>query len=328
MCTCQKNRREVLAGLLVSPLVLSGCTSDGEDDSDPGSPPGSNTPPTRVVASVGCYRPTYANAPAGDFGCGVLPNFGIPAIDLPWPDELQYQATFFSGIAAQVYPFDECSPANANAMATPHGFILIGRYFAGNLLQRMGNTLPIAGVIAHEWAHRTQFSLGWMVQTEPTVRRTELEADMWSGLYMGVMKSWTGLLMQSYFQTLLDIGDFNFNSPNHHGTPNQRHAAGATGLSLAFELMRSNTRLSYEQIHSLFVNEVTRITTTIQKSGEPAFERQLDARIDSMDSLTQQVARRLDTDWIRAIATGKRSLAEHTEMPSLPLADRINLGPY
>ena len=321
MCNCGTSRRKILAGLLVAPLGLSGCLSGGgEDDSAPDSPPGSDPPSTRVTfGGAGCYRPGYANAPAADFGCGVLPNFGVPAIDLPSPEEIQLQATFFSGIAAQVHPLDECSPANANALATPTGFILIGRYFASNLLQRMGNTLPIAGVIAHEWAHRTQFSLGWMVQTEPTVRRTELEADMWSGLYMGVMKSWTGLLMQSYFQTLLDIGDFNFNSPNHHGTPNQRHAAGATGLALASQLMQSNTRLSYEQIHALFVNEVTRITTTIQKS---------EMRTDSLDSVTQQVARGMDTEWIRGIAVGKRRLSEHTAMPSLPLADRINLGPY
>ncbi|HTU67954.1 MAG TPA: hypothetical protein VMF52_18540 [Steroidobacteraceae bacterium] len=323
MCVDDRRRR-LLAGLALSPLLISGCSAES-DEPRPTPPPPT---PSRVAIGAGCYQPSYAGAQAGNFGCGLLPAFGNPLIDGPWQQEIQIQAQFYAGVAAQVFVMDECSPANMNALASPDGYILMGRYMANDILQRTGTNLPIAGVLAHEWAHRAQFTFGWMVQTEPTVRRTELEADMWSGLYMGLVKSWTGPLMQSYFQTLFNIGDFNFNNPGHHGTPNQRYAAGATGITLAFQLMQTGTRLGYEQIHALFLNEVTRITTTIQKMGEPELERLLDARTDALDADTQRIARRLDTAWIRGIALGKRSLDELTVMPDLPSWERMNLAPY
>jgi len=327
MCDMDRNRRRLLAGLAVSPLLVSGCLSEGEEDDDPA--PTTPSPPPRIgITGAGCYQPSFAGAAASNFGCGILPSFGNPLIDGPWQQEIQIQTQFFSGVPAQVYPLDECSPATMNAFATPDGFILMGRYFANDIIQRTGTNLPIAGVLAHEWAHRAQFTFGWMIRTEPTVRRTELEADMWSGLYMGLAKSWTGPLMQSYFQTLFNIGDFNFNSPNHHGTPNQRYAAGATGINLAFQLIQTNTRLGYEQIHAIFLNEVTRITTTIQKMSEKELERTLEAETDKLDLQTQLIARRMDADWIRGIAVGKRRLDEMTTMPDMPFAERMNLAPY
>jgi len=327
MCDMDRNRRRLLAGLAISPLLLSSCSSesDGSDDPDPVNP----APTPRIaITGAGCYQPGYAGAQAGNFGCGILPSFGNPMIDGPWQQEIQIQSQFYSGVMAQVYPMDECTPANMNALATPDGIILMGRYMANDIIQRTGTNLPIAGVLAHEWAHRAQFTFGWMVRTEPTARRTELEADMWSGLYMGIAKSWTGPLMQSYFQTLMNMGDFNFNNPGHHGTPNQRYAAGATGITLAYQLTQTGTRLGYEQIHGLFLNEITRITTTVQKMSDKSLAQELEAETDKLDMQTQIIARRMDTDWIRGIAIGKRRLDEMTRMPEVPLAERMNLAPY
>ena len=165
-------------------------------------------------------------------------------------------------------------------------------------------------------------------QTEPTARRTELEADMWSGLYMGLIKLWTGQYLQAFFQTLINIGDYNFNSPTHHGTPNQRYAAGATGLTLALQLLQTQTRLDYSQIHALFVNEVTRIVTTVQKSDESQFKQFPAKAAGSLTPEAREIALRMDTDWIRGIATGTRKLSELTTLPALPLDVRMNLGPY
>lgn len=326
MCAHDKQRRALVAALAVAPLFISGC--GGEEEEVPTTPAPGPTANRIPIVGAGCYRTQYAGAQPDGIGCGVLPNFGDPTIDSQWAQEIQIQAQFFSPVLATVLVLDECSPANGNAFALPEGYILMGRYFARQLVQKTGTTLPIAGVLAHEWGHRAQFTYGWTAQTEPTARRTELEADMWSGLYMGISKLWTGPYLQSFFQTLIDIGDYNFNSPNHHGTPNQRYAAGATGLTLALQLMQTQTRLSYPQIHALFVNEITRIVSTIQKSEEPQLKQHLEKAGESLAPEAREIAKRMDTDWIRGVATGTRELSELVTMPALPLDVRMNLGPY
>jgi hypothetical protein len=323
------NRRKVLsAGVAATSCCILGCDFGSGDDET--TPPATNTPPSRVaLGGSGCYRPQYAGVQPGGLGCGVLPNFGQPTLDRQWLEEIQLQAQFFSPAQASVHVLDECDPSQANALATPDGYILFGRYLAAQLIQRTGTSLPIASVLAHEWGHRLQFTYGWMQQVEPTVRRTELEADMWSGLYMGLMKSWAGPQMQSFFQTLFDMGDFNFNHPSHHGTPNQRLAAGATGLTLAVQLIQSQQRLSAAQVHSLFLTEVTRITTTVQTAGaEVLLKSMLEREHAKLQWETRAIGDAMDTEWIRGIVRGDRRLDELTTMPELPEQLRINLAPY
>ena len=260
MCNHDRQRRQFLAGLAASPLLLAGCAGGGDEEEATPSAPGPSA--TRIpMAGAGCYRPQYASAQPDGIACGVMQTFGDPRIDSQWLEEIRDPG---SVLRARSRPRSMCSTSAAPPTRTPwqdpEGYILFGRHFAARLIQQTGTPLPIAGVLAHQWGHRAQFTFGWMVQTEPTVRRTELEADMWAGLYMGLVKLWTGPLLQSFFQTLFSIGDYNFNHPGHHGTPNQRHAAGATGLTLALQLLQTQSRLSYPQVHSLFVNEITRIS--------------------------------------------------------------------
>jgi peptidase M48-like protein len=329
MCDFNRARRHVVGSIIAMPLLLSGCDSGGDADSGDSQRPSSSPTPSRVpIGGAGCYRPQYAGAQPSMLACGVLPNFGDPAIDSQWVQEVQIQAQFFSPVPAQVYVLDECNPSGANAFALPEGYILFGRYFAAKLIQLTGSSLPIAGVLAHEWGHRAQFEHGWMIQTEPTVRRTELEADMWSGLYMGLAKLWTGPALQSFFQTLINLGDYNFNNPGHHGTPNQRYAAGATGLTLALQLLQTGTRLSYPQIHSIFLNEVTRITTTVQGEDDAALARKLALGAQNMTVEAKGIHDRMDTNWIAGIAAGRRSLSELRTLPLLPFDQRMNLAPY
>ena len=327
MCNHDRQRRQFIAGLAASPLLLAGCAGGGDDEEATPSAPSPSA--TRIpMGGAGCYRPQYASAQPDGIACGVMQTFGDPRIDSQWLEEIQIQTQFFAPVQASVYVLDECSPANANAVASPEGYILFGRHFAAKLIQQTGTPLPIAGVLAHEWGHRAQFTFGWMVQSEPTARRTELEADMWAGLYMGLAKLWTGPLLQSFFQTLFSGGDYNFHSPSHHGTPNQRYAAGATGLSLALQLLQTHTRLGYPQVHSLFVNEISRILATVQLGDEPRLRTLLDKATDSLSPETAQIARRMDGDWISGIARGERTLSELTALPALPIADRMNLAPY
>jgi uncharacterized protein len=91
----------------------------------------------------------------------------------------------------------------------------------------------LAYVIAHEYAHNIQQELGLM-KTDPRygVEPLELQADCMAGLW-GNSVYRAGKLhpgdVQEAISTALAAGDFEANSPQHHGTPEQRRAAWLTG---------------------------------------------------------------------------------------------------
>ncbi|KAA1418159.1 hypothetical protein FE697_020185 [Mumia zhuanghuii] len=94
-------------------------------------------------------------------------------------------------------------------------------------------------IMAHEFAHHVQFELG-VFDTGPTdpaeaTRRTELMADAMAAYY-GVHKKGLALNQKRVTDALLSfytVGDCQFASPGHHGTPLQRERAAAWGAELA-----------------------------------------------------------------------------------------------
>ena len=91
----------------------------------------------------------------------------------------------------------------------------------------------LAYVIAHEYAHNIQQELGLM-KTDPRygVEPLELQADCMAGLW-GNSVYRAGKLhpgdVEEAISTALAAGDFEANSPQHHGTPDQRRAAWLLG---------------------------------------------------------------------------------------------------
>ena len=94
-------------------------------------------------------------------------------------------------------------------------------------------------IMAHEFAHHVQFELG-VFESGPTdpaeaTRRTELMADAMAA-YFGVHKKGLALNKKRVIDALLSfytVGDCQFASPGHHGTPLQRQRAAAWGADLA-----------------------------------------------------------------------------------------------
>jgi hypothetical protein len=147
--------------------------------------------------------------------------------------------------------FDDSSGANALATtanivgSSPHGSVLFGI----RLLQaELGTTwwgAAIAGIAAHEFAHIVQFHSG----VGGPVYRRELHADFMAGWYLGAKQIYgTPVMIGGLGQSLFGKGDFDFNSPGHHGTPQQRVSAmlagyqrGLSGLNMgqAFSFGRS-----------------------------------------------------------------------------------------
>jgi len=216
---------------------------------------------------VGCYSPAYSGANTGQIGCGLTNTLGDPVLDQRFNEELWIQAQFW-GLTPSVYIFDEC-PGNMNALSFPEGFILFGVQLTYDTIISTGSDLPIAGVLAHEWAHQVQFLYGWMNNGDPTVRRTELEADAFSGYYMGLAKAWAGSEMDSYFQMLESLGDTNFTHPQHHGTPEERRAAGALGMEVALEVAQSGVWKSYAELHAIFGDQRRRATRDLADIPAP-----------------------------------------------------------
>lgn len=91
-------------------------------------------------------------------------------------------------------------------------------------------------VLGHEMAHHVQYedNLFESDLTGPeATRRTELMADAF-GTYFVTHKKGLGLTPKQVLvagQSFYDVGDCQFTSDGHHGTPNQRRAASAFGAA-------------------------------------------------------------------------------------------------
>ncbi|WP_370615347.1 hypothetical protein [Mumia sp. Pv 4-285] len=120
-------------------------------------------------------------------------------------------------------------------------------------------------IMAHEFAHHVQFELG-VFDTGPTdpaeaTRRTELMADAMAAYY-GVHKKGLALNQKRVTDALLSfytVGDCQFASPGHHGTPLQRERAAAWGAELAAAAQPRSSVLSAASFIELFEAALPRI---------------------------------------------------------------------
>jgi len=208
-----------------------------------------------------------------------LPNSGTlgntlndPQNDQFMSGEVSNQKNFWQGIDANVYILYEAKQDDKNAYATSNGNILFGYYMFYYLVQQFSllpdhsaSPLPVDGVLAHEWGHRVQFTLGWSDYEQPDYR--ELEADYFSGYYMGLAKQWYWSQIQTYYSAIYASGDYYYNSPLHHGTPQQRLNAAYTGLQTAVYELNNNVHYSYAQLHQIFNSKLHTDITAGPRTG-------------------------------------------------------------
>jgi hypothetical protein len=286
-----------IAPAVILLFVLCGCSN-----------PGSNTAglATPVKQFTGCYAPGMTTS--GDVQCGIVSSFGDPVVDSAFSQEVVIQSSFWRGIPANFHAWNDCQAPNAESL--PTGDILFGvNFFQSLIAKNSGDSLPIAGVLAHEWAHQIQFDNGWMVQTEPTVRPTELEADAFSGFYMALAKSWDWAFISDYFSTLASLGDYNFTDPGHHGTPQERLAAAQLGFQTALQAIQTQTTLTYSDLHQIF-------STAIQSFAVKKINAH---NVES--PIASEVLIRLDEseifDILKGVSHGKNVSVPRVEDPSL-----------
>jgi predicted metalloprotease len=68
--------------------------------------------------------------------------------------------------------------------------------------------------------------------SQSTARCLELHADFMAGFYFGVRAASKDLDVKPFAKSLFSKGDWAFNEPNHHGTPQEREDAMYAGFDL------------------------------------------------------------------------------------------------
>jgi predicted metalloprotease len=124
--------------------------------------------------------------------------------------------------------------------------IYIGQAFATALYDGVAGTLPgqaagfgravgawaVAYVVAHEYGHNVQQERGILAGrriAEPTELNADCVAGSWTRWEYGQGKV-SPADVQEVLDAALAVGDFEFLSPDHHGTPQERRDAVLTGL--------------------------------------------------------------------------------------------------
>ncbi|MGL6128096.1 metalloprotease [Chryseobacterium artocarpi] len=107
-----------------------------------------------------------------------------------------------------------------------------------------GGDIVNAMILAHEYGHQLQYIFGLPSVTENTARPNELEADGFAGYYLrrpnGYNKTNFSEIAAAY-EFAQSIGDYQTNSPGHHGTPAQRRSAVRLGFLLGqYDLNAAN----------------------------------------------------------------------------------------
>ena len=153
-----------------------------------------------------------------------------------------------------------------NAFAFPGGLtgqkIVMGDgVLAGFEAVGLADVAPTA-IYAHEYAHHVQFQKDYFSDPFATTgseaeqtRYTELMADAMAAYYLTHKRGATmnAKRVEQFLQLYFQLGDCNFASSGHHGTPNQRLAATRFGFALADQAQKQGHILTADQFHALFV---------------------------------------------------------------------------
>ena len=124
--------------------------------------------------------------------------------------------------------FDDRMSPNALAWSgtvirNTRGSVFFGLRLLDVELQQDFGGAAVAGIAAHEGAHILQFfsPVGRLLSQGRTARGMELHADFLAGYFFGA----TGRTERSidvFGESLFEKGDYDFNSRDHHGTPEER----------------------------------------------------------------------------------------------------------
>jgi hypothetical protein len=308
-------RQAVLTDQLVAPGRTTTVTlaEDSFAVTDPSAYFSSNTCDLSAASGFGV---------TSNMGVGLLASFDDATADAAFRAEATVQLGFW-GVPTTVYILNEGYAENANAYAAPDGFIYFGWYFYWKHLREHGE-ISIDGVLAHEFGHRVQQQNSWSYayagSESQQSQRKELEADVFSGYYLGLMKTAQWSQFPEYYAHAASIGSPFLGQPQWHGTAGQRRSAVYLGVNTAIYEMTnlgSGVHYTYQQLHDYW-------TQVIESEIVPntAEAQMMVARAPVISDL----ARGLQHLPLRDIAEG-RSMGEEVIYPRLTLEERTGLRP-
>ncbi len=182
-------------------------------------------------------------------------------------DKINNQEYFYLvqkfGVSPDPYYLIDGNQPNAYATSRisnpqfPDGTILIGfTLVQQECLQSPSMTCSSVPIImAHEFAHIVDFKY----KTGLTGKYKELFADYLAGCYMYFrsVEFKTTFIHEAAF-SFFQKGDYAFNDPLHHGTPQQRYNCLVAGYQLAYNANIQKQYLSLQQTISAAINYVKR----------------------------------------------------------------------
>jgi hypothetical protein len=121
----------------------------------------------------------------------------------------------------------------------------------------------VAGLLSHEWGHQVQFQnskkwYGFSANERPitaaSTRQSELEADFFSAYFLthkrGGTYNWKKVA--EFNELFYNMGDCDYTSAGHHGTPQQRLAAAKLGYTIANDTKPKGHILTPDRLHTIF----------------------------------------------------------------------------
>lgn len=234
----QKLARQISSAVLIG--LLTGCASptgpdpvSRTDDALRTDRPQGQTP--TQLQSIGCFLQANGASAANLPSLIAARRIFFPSGNVQLDNFNQQEGLLLVGtfqISPRMFYLVDNPP---NAYATdeianpfgPDGTILFGQNMMMSQLQRDPSGATVVAIMAHEFSHLAQFRRGF----RETGKRPELHADFMAGWYLNVRGrySWTNLMPA--LRVFYEIGDYAFNSPQHHGTPQERLAAAAAGFN-------------------------------------------------------------------------------------------------
>ena len=120
-------------------------------------------------------------------------------------------------------------------------------YFGLHLMQlvfKQSGGWGIPAIIGHEYSHILQYKRGF---PNVDLKWRELHADFMSGFFTEHRARYKKQDIKASAMQLFDGGDWAFNSPTHHGTPNERYAAFRAGVEFNLKLNKPDAGKAYDQ---------------------------------------------------------------------------------
>lgn len=135
------------------------------------------------------------------------------------------------GVSVNQFVYDDGQSPNAYATRGNDpmydGLVAFGRTMLASRLWNINKgEYAVAGILAHEYAHVMQIKKGTSYSSG---KLRELHADFMAGYFIG-KQGFPQSGINSFANDLYSIGDYDFWSPQHHGTPEERVDAMLVGF--------------------------------------------------------------------------------------------------